>query len=473
MAGETIISGVFILILVIEIVILVLVVIKRLSGGSDLDKIIIAVAVVIVATVILNIAMPSIFGSLTVSLISMIGGGNGSVESSPTPYPDPGSHVGTITPKPNISPTPPSTPVLAWNQNFGGPEEEHGYAVVEATDGGYAVAGEATSWGNGNEMYLVKADENGAYKWSKTFGGPGEDTAYSICKTPEDGYMIVGDTTTWGEKGEIYPVMADSNGNYKWSGSYGGSGVDRGRSVTPTKDGGYVLAGDTTSSGNGGSDVYIVKVDSDGKLKGSSAIGGTGNEHGYSATQTSDSGYIVVGDTTTYGNGSTDIYLVKTDKDCNPQWKKTFGGPESEHGYSVAQTTDGGYIIAGDTSSYGNGSYDVYLVKTGSDGSPQWAKTFGGEGNDHGKSVLQTSDGNFLVVGDTASYTNGGSDVYVLKVDQKGNLLWSVNYGGSGDEHGNAVIKSSDGSYVIAGDTTTFTNGGSDYYLLKVKEAKK
>ena len=152
-------------------------------------------------------------------------------------------------------------------------------------------------------------------------------------------------------------------------------------------------------------------------------FGGIDNDDAYSVQQTTDGGYIFTGYTRSFGNGgSDDLYLIKTNSDGEEEWTKTFGGSSSDYGRSVQQTTDGGYILTGYTTSFGNGGSDAYLVKTNSDGEEEWTKTFGGSSSDYGRSVQQTTDGGYVVAGYTTSFGNGRLDFYLIKTDSDGNI---------------------------------------------------
>jgi hypothetical protein len=206
----------------------------------------------------------------------------------------------------------------------------------------------------------------------------------------------------------------------------GGPENEWGTSLIQTSDGGYAIAGRTYSFGAGLSDVYVVKLDSNGNLQWTKTIGGPHHEEGNSLIQTADGGYAIAGATTSFGAGLLDVYVVKLDANGNLQWTKTIGGPESEEGVSLIQTSDGGYAIAGLTQSFGAGEDDVYVVKLDANGNLQWTKTIGGPESEEGVSLIQTSDGSYVFAGTTRSFGAGGRDVYVVKLDKNGDACCAV-----------------------------------------------
>jgi hypothetical protein len=181
--------------------------------------------------------------------------------------------------------------------------------------------------------------------------------------------------------------------------TYGGTDWDKARSVRQTSDGGYIVAGYTNSFGAGGYDFFLIKTDAYGNVQWAKTYGGTDNDWALSVQQTYDGGYIVAGLTSSFGMGGYDFFLIKTDENGNIQWAKTYGGTNEDWAYSVRQTSDGGYIVAGYTGSFGAGGYDFFLIKTDENGNIQWAKTYGGTDNDWARSVQQTYDGGYIVAG--------------------------------------------------------------------------
>jgi hypothetical protein len=263
-----------------------------------------------------------------------------------------------------------------------------------------------------------------AVTWEKTFGGSawdeveggerGEETG-AVEQTEDGGYIIVASTRSFGAGFyDVYLIKTDANGNEIWSKTFGGTDFDLGKSVQETSNGGYIIVGRTWSFGAGDADFYLIKTDANGNETWSKTFGGTDIERGQSVQETTDGGYIITGRTWSFGGGRADVYLIKTDANGNETWSKTFGGTDWESGNSVQETADGGYIIAGETCPCPEGTGDVYLIKTNANGNETWSKTFGGTGQEMGTSVQEIADGEYIIAGDTNSFGNGGFDVYLI-----------------------------------------------------------
>ena len=360
--------------------------------------------------------------------------------------------------------------VVTFEKTFGGSESDEGFSVEETTDSGFIIAGYTYSYGNGGQdLYLIKTDMNGNELWSRTFGESNNDVGVSVAETDDGGFIITGSTSSYGNGSyDVYLLKTDMNGNELWSRTFGGIGSDYGNSVEETTDGGFIITGSTSSYGNGSYDVYLLKTDMDGNELWSRTFGGSEGDAGFSVEETTDGGFIITGNTGSYGNGSRDVYLIKTDSNGTELWSKTFGGSEGDYGYSVAEADDEGFIITGYTRSYGNEGADVYLLKTDMNGNELWSKTFGGIGYDIGAFVEETLDGGFIITG-SSSYGNGGIDAYLIRTNMNGTELWSKTFGGSEDDYGYSVEETSDGGFIITGLTYSYGNGGenADVYLVK------
>ncbi len=361
-------------------------------------------------------------------------------------------------------------PLVQWEKTFGGTETDIGNSVEQTSEGGFIIAGYTSSYGAGSyDLYLIKTDSSGNSQWQKTFGGGHRERGGRVRQASDGGFIVVGNTKSYGAGGtDVYLIKTDSSGNSQWQKTFGGSDYDYGTSVQQTSDGGYIICGETWSYGAGLADVYLIKTDYSGSSQWEKTFGGSEGDWGCSVQQTSDGGFVILGYTASYGAGGTDVYLIKTDSSGNSQWQKTFGGSDYDEGYSVQQISDGGFIITGYTRSYGVGNGDVYLIKTDSSGNSQWQKTFGGNELDRGQWVQQTSDGGFIVTGYTRSYGAGSADVYVIKTDSLGNSQWQQTFGGSYYDYGASVQQISNGGYIISGQTRSYGAGNQDVYLIKL-----
>ncbi len=312
----------------------------------------------------------------------------------------------------------------------------------------------------------ASAQNPGDTLWTRTYGGTSGDFSYTIQQTADGGYIVTGYLRSLGADGsDIWLLKTDANGDTLWTRTYGGSDNEHGFSVQQTADGGYIIAGNVYSFRTYRDDVILVKTDADGNSEWIRTYGGSENDYGYSVLQTSDGGYIVAGRTNSFGAGSNDFYVVKTRFNGSSQWERTFGGTDSDGAWSMQHAIDGGYVIVGYTFSYGAGNGDVYMVKIDSDGNPMWTRTYGGSDGEKAYSVQQTVDGGYILTGVTGPLQN--RDVYLVKTDADGNSLWAQTYGGSGWDFGRSVRPTSDGGYIIAGYGDSYGEGGFDAFVVK------
>jgi len=304
-----------------------------------------------------------------------------------------------------------------WERTFGGESWDYAHSVQQTIDGGYIIVGESYSWSPGNcDIWLIRTDSSGNIIWSKFFGGLRDDYGEDVQQTADGGYIVTGSTWSFGSgDSDVWLIRTDSSGNKLWDQTFGGLENDDGYGVQETSGGDFIIVGDTQSFGY--QDVWLIKTDASGNELWNNTFGGTiGSAAGRSVQQCSDGGYIISGFMLPSGSGYWDVWLIKTDAYGNKVWDKNFGGSDHDLGFSVQQTPDGGYIIGGYSLSFGAGSYDVWLVKTDSFGEMIWNKAIGGVSWDYGINVEQTRDGGFIVVGCTTSFGAGDSDIWLIKL---------------------------------------------------------
>lgn len=365
-------------------------------------------------------------------------------------------------------------PYEEWNKTFGGKEFDTCFSVEKTSDNGYILLGRTGSYGAGSmDVWLIKTDADGIEIWNKTFGGADSDWGYMVKQTYDDGYIICGGTKSFGSGLEdVWLIKTDATGDKQWSKTFGGTKYDYSYSVQQTTDGGYILTGFTESYGAGSRDVWLIKTDTDGHELWNKTYGSSNYDYGYSVKQTTDYGYIIAGYTGSYGAGYSDVWLIKTNANGVEIWNNTFGGDDDDFAYCVQQTTDGGYVLIGRTWSYGAGFNDAWLIKTNSSGIKQWSKTFGGISYDYGYSIQQTPDNGYIIAGGTQSFVTGpNADVWLIKTDSSGNEIWNKTFGGDGHDKAYSVQYISGDEYIIAGGDDSY-GSNHDAWLIKVSGSR-
>jgi hypothetical protein len=354
---------------------------------------------------------------------------------------------------------------VTWEKTFGGGGWDMAVSMEKTSDQCYILAGETRSYGSEGDIYVLKIDEMGNLIWEKNFGGTDYDYAESIIETSDRGYAIVGMTNSFGAiEEDIYLLKLDVDGNLIWEKRFGGKGYDEAFSIKETSDGGYIICGGTNPSPEEDFDIYLLRLNRDGEMIWEKTIGGDDEEMGRVVLLTSDGGFLVLA----YKGSEEDrdIYLLKLNKDGNILWEKILDIDISVFPISMNKISDGGYIFSGYTGIAD--AYSAYVAKLDEEGNLIWDKTLGGSGWDVAIGVKETTDRCYIVVGRTNAPESEGTDVWILKLDVDGNLIKEKTYGGGQDDVGASVCETSDGEYIIAGQTTSFGAGESDVYVLKV-----
>lgn len=360
-------------------------------------------------------------------------------------------------------------PDSLWSRTFGGDSADVCYCVRQTSDGGYILAGWTESLGAAHaNFWLVRTDADGTPLWSRNFGSNLYDLCRSAAQTSDGGYIMAGWRQEFPEgPSDIWLVKTNANGDSLWTRSFALGNCEKCYSVVQTSDSGYILAGETCALWPGYADFLLVKKSSLGETLWYRTFGGSADERCYSAVQTSDGGYILAGEIRSFGAGQSDFWLLKTNSVGDSLWSRTFGGYRDDFCYSVAQTSDGGYVLAGETRSFGVGGTDFWLVRADANGDSLWSRTFGGSTYDYCYSVSPTPDGGFILAGRTESFGAGNHDFWIVKTNDKGDSLWSRTFGGSSVDVCNSAAMTSDGGYVFAGETFSFGVGTVDFWLVK------
>jgi hypothetical protein len=346
----------------------------------------------------------------------------------------------------------------SWWRTYGGSADDGGLDVQQTSDGGYVVVGYTEGPGE-HDVFIVKTDSAGDTLWTRTYGGSYYNEARGIRQTVDGGYIITGFAgNPLTADYDLYLIKTDAHGDTLWTRRYGGPHEDMGMCVRQTTDSGYIAVGHAELFGAVNYSVYLVRTDKNGDSLWTRTYGGAGDDEGQTVDQTADGGFIVAGT-----SGST--YLIRTTANGDTQWTRTYAGADfDEVGTELWPTLDGGYVLTGFAASHGD---DVCLIKTGASGDTVWTRAYGGNNGDGGHAVQQTADGGYIVAGTTRSFGAGFVDVYLVKTDTFGDTLWTRTYGGTSYDEGYAVQQAADGGYIIAGRTSSFGAGNYDVYLIK------
>lgn len=413
---------------------------------------------------------------------------------------------------------------VEWIKSFGGSGEETGQSIIQTMDGGYAILGYSNSTDGDlaekilavNDYWLLKLDTDGNIEWDKTYGGTKDDRGQSIIQTTDGGYALVGYAMSDDGDGsnnegfhDNWILRLDATGNILWERSFGFAGHDHCYDLVQTSDGGFFFAGfldvtlsngegnfgkgSTSHTRHGVGEFWGTKIDSEGNLQWRRYFGGTNNDRAHAVVQADDGGFVMSGfsesDDFDISNtkGSYDFWVVKIDENGTLLWEKSFGGTGIEVSYDIKKTPDGNYAILGHTFSTdtdvsrNHGESDVWLIKIDDNGNLLWEKTFGGSEFDDAKGLDITPEGGFVIAGNSksmdgdATENKGENDLWFIKTDSEGNLTHQKSFGGSGLDFGFDVTYSEDSSIVLVGEAASSdflgldSKGMTDLVVIKIK----
>ncbi len=356
-----------------------------------------------------------------------------------------------------------------WARTYGESEEDHVSSIMQTSDGGYIIIGNTSHLASGDyytDFGILKLNMLGDIEWQNTYrSGAASIIEPSFIQQTNEGGYIFGGTI----EGQDVVTKLSVDGDIEWQKYYSYEFRTNANSLLPTSDGGYIVVGENWITDTLTHDIVVLKLSFDGIIEWTKAYGENGiDDQAHSIQQTNDGGYIIVGQTESFDAGGTDIWILKLVPDGTIEWQKTYGGIESEYGSSIQKTNDGGYIVAGSIYSFGAGLLDFWILKLSMLGEIEWQKTYGGIQNEKASSIQQTADGGYVVAGTTSSFGGGMGDFWILKLDIMGILEWQNTYGGSKDEEAKSIQQTNDGGYIVAGSTNSYGMGDRDFLILKL-----
>ena len=361
--------------------------------------------------------------------------------------------------------------VLTWDKTFGGSEPDMANSIIQTEDGGYAVAGYTWSKGAGRQdFWVIKLYEDGSIEWDRTFGGSEAEVIYSIIQTKDGGYAIAGKTKSIASGEKAWVIKLNKRGNKVWDNAFAKRTDDEIFSIIQTADAGYAVCGYTGAKDWGEVDCWVIKLDETVNTVWDKIFGGIGWDETNSILQTEDGGYVVFGFVQSKNKGREDAWIAKLDENGEIVWDKAFGGSQNDEIFSGIKTTDGGYAVCGYTESKGAGGYDAWIAKLDENGEIVWDKAFGGIEADVANSIIQTRDGGYALAGYTWSKGAGREDAWVIKVDENGDVVWDKTFGGSNEDVARCIIQTDDGGYAVAGYTESKGAGRYDVWVMKLDE---
>ena len=418
-------------------------------------------------------------------------------------------------------------PAIEWQNTIGGSSDDNLYSIQQTSDGGYILGGYSSSGISGDkteaslggvDYWVVKLNSSGAIEWQNTIGGSSDDWLRSLQQTTDGGYILGGYSSSGisGDKTEAllggfdyWVVKLNSSGAIEWQNTIGGSSDDYLTTLRQTTEGGYIVGGysysgisvDKTEEKLGVSDYWVLKLNSSGAIEWQNTIGGSNSDFLKSLRQTTDGGYIVggysysgiSGDKAEISMGSSDYWVLKLNSSGAIEWQNAIGGNYGDELTSLQQTTEGGYIVGGNSTSGISGdkteatlgNWDYWVVKLNSSGVIEWQNTIGGSGGDGLYSLQQTVDGGYILGGGSASGISGdktetlvgSSDYWIVKLNSSGVIESQIGIGGDGHDDLYSLQQTTDGGYIlggwsnsgISGDKTESSLGSYDYWLLKLE----
>ena len=351
-----------------------------------------------------------------------------------------------------------------WAKTYGPGKAK---AVAVDKNGDIIVAGEREE-----DAFVARLDGDGNVKWFKTYGGEYEDVFNDVKIAPNGDIVVAGyygATDEYGSGANVWILRLDENGNVKWQKTYGGNVYDDASAVVLAPNGDIIVTGKTLSFGAGGTNIWVLRLDENGNVKWQKTYGGSNYDYAEAVAIAPNGNIIVAGWTLSFGAGDRDVWVLRLDENGNVKWQKTYGGSSTDVANAVALAPNGDIIIAGNTWSFGAGDADVWILRLDENGNVKWQKTYGGKNGDVANAVALADNGDIIVAGWTGSFGAGKDDAWVFRLDENGNVKWQKTYGGSDYDWANAVALANNSDIIIAGyyGATDWDGSGANVWILR------
>jgi len=355
-------------------------------------------------------------------------------------------------------------------KTYGGKGPDRGIHIIETSDNNFVIVGNTMTEANKLDVYLLKCNDSGDTLWTRTYGGLEDDNGWCVKETSDKGYIITGFTNSYNARmNDVLLLKTDADGKEQWRKTFGGPGDDIAWSIVLNEDDGFTIAAQTNSSGHGELDAYLIRTNNNGDTLWTRTYGGPETDRVFSVDLTKDGSILLAGITYSFGAGDRDAYLLKTDRNGNLLWQKTYGGPGYDNAHTVIVNQKDEIILTGYGDYWGHaGKMDMFLKQITLEGESIWTQTYGGEENDRAMTVFQTRDGGYALTGFTQSYGKGDWDAYVVKTGAMGDTSWTRTNGTSAGDYGYDIIQSRKGEYFVTGWSHGFGHPEGELLLVKI-----
>jgi hypothetical protein len=361
-----------------------------------------------------------------------------------------------------------------WQTIYGGDEDDIAYGIVALEDGDSAIVGTCKSFGaKRTDICVTRMTAKGEMKWRLWIGGKKKDEGKAISRAADGSILVLGHSKSF-SKNYDYDLLAAKislEGKLVWQKNLGGNNDEFAGGIAGTDDGGALIVGDSKSYSEGDKDVYIAKLDKNGKLISAHTVGGEKDDSATALTRTRDGKFVAVGSRELEYTGNTDFFVMKLDQDGKKIWAETYGGEYADTLDGVTATVDNGIVAIGKTRSYGSEQTDLTVMKYDENGKLIWHKIYGFKYYEYGNAVATTRDGGFILVGGTNTLGKGNHSAYVLALDKAGELIWSHVYGDERKDVAHGVARMSDGSVIVVGESNSFKRA-KNFYMIKLIKRK-